>query len=304
MISAGQIRLGAFIAATLSSGCSIREDPSSPPILTVLDETPRNPSGIGIDDAFARPVSQFPLLDGGSESRGDELKCEALWGLRSLMKSEAHYFAEHDRFTEDLALLAPPGACPDGSRAVVPEGEWLAGCHFSYAVRVQGRAPDETVYFIRAVRREAAGAEFADDYVMSSDGLGLVRSWPSDLTIENCDGKRQAGMNPLDGSACEAATELRSLFIAQKSLFQERDRFSEDLIELGFWPEPCLDGTRVNSTAPHSSGCHFDYRVEVRGDPPNQRFDAVATGAGQAQGVELRLTSSFMWSPVEPECEG
>ena len=96
---------------------------------------------------------------------------------------------------------------------------------------------------------------------------------------------------------CEAAMNLRSLFTAQKSYFQEKDRYSEDLALVGFVPERCEGG--IVAWSGEVAGCHYAYRVEVQGVAPEQTFTAFARGA---DGSELRYDSSARWAPAEPAC--
>lgn len=115
---------------------------------------------------------------------------------------------------------------------------------------------------------------------------GLCFSWASPAMAEG---------TPVDcgGVDCEGIREMRALHEAQVSFFQERDRFSLNLAEVGFAPAACADGSRAPVPGPGwVAGCHFAYRVTAVTNPPTgESFTAVAQGAAgtPAEGVKLTL---------------
>ncbi|WNG31134.1 hypothetical protein F0U62_49320 [Cystobacter fuscus] len=95
---------------------------------------------------------------------------------------------------------------------------------------------------------------------------------------------------PVDcgGVEGEAIREMRALYEAEQSLLQEKDKYSQDLAQVGFLPLTCSDGTRPSG--PDSSwvgGCRFIYQVEVTGP-----FSFIATAravSGLVAGMTLRI---------------
>jgi hypothetical protein len=70
--------------------------------------------------------------------------CEAAQHLRALFVAQKAHFQEKDRYDADLSAVGfRAESCLDGTRAdgQPPPG---AGCHFHYAVEVQGTAPEQT----------------------------------------------------------------------------------------------------------------------------------------------------------------
>lgn len=215
--------------------------------------------------------------------------CEAAQNLRALFTAEKAYFGERDRYSQDLATVGfVPEPCLDGTRAdgLPPPG---AGCYFHYHVEVQGTAPQQT--FTATARGtgplEGTTLQYRSDSTWSPEGVSLDHCFETG-----------------EPTACEAAVHLRSLFTAEKAHFAERDSYSTDLALIGFEAPPCIDGSRAGGGLPPAAGCHYVYRVEVEGTAPEQTFTAIARGVGEVEGTELRLSSSFAWSPAEPACGG
>ncbi|RKH58237.1 hypothetical protein D7W81_29535 [Corallococcus aberystwythensis] len=235
----------------------------------------------------------------------ERLRCEALLGFRELMVAQHAYFGEKDAWTADVSRLTPLAPCADGSRVPTPPDEaWLAGCHFRYAVSVAGSTPNDTTYSVRAVG--VGGLAEGLTYAMTdgnADGQP-VRVWPPSLVLEECHGVRRPEGTPLPAPLCEGAFNLKSLFTAQKAYFQEKDRYSESAPQVGFLPEPCLDGSRAPvPDATWTAGCHFIYRAEVSGTAPEQTFRLTARGmSGAVVEQKLTLDSQYTWSPADPGC--
>jgi hypothetical protein len=123
---------------------------------------------------------------------------------------------------------------------------------------------------------------------------GLCVSWALPAMAEG---------TPVDcGSVdCEGIREMKALFQAEQSFFQERDRYSLNLAEVGFSPPACADGSRAPVPGPGwVAGCRFAYRVTAVSNPPTgESFTAVAQGAAStpAAGVTLQIGSPS-WTQV------
>ncbi len=263
---------------SLSSGCrkATAQEPELAPTVTVpapADPAPSDP---------APPPVEPPA------SREDALACEALVDLRTLMEEQRAFHAERDHYAADATLLSALPACADGTRAPSPDATWLSGCHFRYRVTDASVTPDGTF----TLQAAGTGAAEGRAYTVTSGTLDSQRVWPAELTLDVC-GERLAP------SVCEAALNLRALYVAQQATTAEKGRYSEVFTELGFSPEPCLDGTRADGLAPPGAGCHFHYEVEVQGTAPEQTFVAKARGAGALEGTTLQYTSSSTWGPAD-----
>jgi hypothetical protein len=96
----------------------------------------------------------------------------------------------------------------------------------------------------------------------------------------------------------EAFQNLKAMFIAQKSYFAERDRYSASLDQIGFAPDEwCEDGARLRikekSTEFKKVGCHFIYELETLGEGVQMQFRAYARGAvAPVLGINYLMESS------------
>jgi hypothetical protein len=91
----------------------------------------------------------------------------------------------------------------------------------------------------------------------------------------------------------EGIREMRALFEAQRSFLSERERYSQDLAQVGFSPAACADGTRAPVPGPGwVAGCHFAYQVTSVTELP-ATFAAIARGAAgtPAENVTLRISA-------------
>ena len=91
----------------------------------------------------------------------------------------------------------------------------------------------------------------------------------------------------------EAKTTLKGLFVAEKSYFGERDRYTADYAQLGWEPAACPDGTRPGVPSKGwIAGCNFIYRVEIQGQGQKATFTGYAVGVGpNVVGMELKVGS-------------
>ncbi|EPX63899.1 hypothetical protein D187_005029 [Cystobacter fuscus DSM 2262] len=89
--------------------------------------------------------------------------------------------------------------------------------------------------------------------------------------------------SPVDrgGVDGEGIREMRALYEAEQSSLWEKDKYSQDLAQVGFAPVACADGSRAPVPGPGwVAGCHFAYHVEsVTGWPAEPSFAAIARGA-------------------------
>ncbi|MFY0582297.1 hypothetical protein ACN28S_55675 [Cystobacter fuscus] len=88
--------------------------------------------------------------------------------------------------------------------------------------------------------------------------------------------------SPFDcgGVEGEAIREMRALYEAERSFLYEKDKYSQDLAQVGFAPVACADGSRAPLPGPGwVAGCHFAYRVESVTGLPAASFAAIARGA-------------------------
>ncbi|MFY0567616.1 hypothetical protein ACN28E_27840 [Archangium lansingense] len=96
------------------------------------------------------------------------------------------------------------------------------------------------------------------------------------------------------GVSGEGIREMQALFEAEQSSFQERDRYSQDLAQVGFSPAACADGSRAPVPGPGwVAGCHFAYHVTSVTGLPAASFTAIAQGAAgtPAENVTLQIGS-------------
>jgi hypothetical protein len=89
----------------------------------------------------------------------------------------------------------------------------------------------------------------------------------------------------------EAGRNLRAIFTAEKSLLQDKDRYSNSSNEIGFKPEACPNGSRPGTPGDDwTPGCNFIYRIELSADHKN--FTARARGvSGELDGAERTISS-------------
>ncbi|WP_157759106.1 hypothetical protein [Cystobacter fuscus] len=86
----------------------------------------------------------------------------------------------------------------------------------------------------------------------------------------------------------EAIREMRALYEAERSWLYEKDKYSQDLAQVGFAPLGCTDGTRPSG--PDSSwvgGCRFIYQVGVTG--PRSFIATARAVSGVISGLTPRI---------------
>ncbi len=146
----------------------------------------------GAGGLFASRLFHHTTADGvpAGSSTGEAWKGlmeEARLGTRALWTSEAAYFAEYNRYTNDFAAtgFTPDVWCPDGARVRHTEtalpGE-AVGCHFLYGVIIAGRPtePRLTVYARGAVEPVRGKA-----WVTAFQGpkAGIPEEWTNDRLL-------------------------------------------------------------------------------------------------------------------------
>ncbi|CAM4464792.1 hypothetical protein D7Y11_30765 [Corallococcus sp. AB018] len=279
-------------ALIVLGGCERQEQPPAP--------TRSAPAPV----KASAPAPVPPSRSTTEQELRERLRCEALLGFSGLLAGQQEYFGEKDAWTTDVTRLPTPAPCTDGSRVPTPDATWLAGCHFRYAVSVAGSLPDNSTFSVRAVGvgglAEGLTYSMTHGYV---DGKP-VRVWPSELVLEECHGVRRPEGTPLPAPLCEGASNLKALFTSEKAYFGEKDRYSESAAQVGFAPEPCLDGSRAPvPDDTWTAGCRFIYRAEVSGTAPEQTFLLTARGMkGPVVEQKLTLDSQYTWSPADPGC--
>lgn len=237
------------------------------------------------------------------------VECEGIREMRALFMRQRNSLQERDLYSWDLEEVGfSPAPCADGSRAPVPpERGWVAGCHFIY--RMTGVTnmvdyPLPSSFSAMARGREGSPAE---GLVLR---IGMTASAEGrTFSLEGRNHRRAVGWDeclPAESFTCaaqlrEGLQDIRVLFITERALLQEKDRFSTDFAELGFLPDGCTTGARPRG--PDSSwlgGCRFIYHVDLTATG----FTATARAiSGTIEGTQLamdewgRLTvSSLPWA--------
>ncbi|WNG57775.1 hypothetical protein F0U59_25700 [Archangium gephyra] len=252
-----------------------------------------------------------PAMAEGTPVDCGSVDCEGIREMKALFEAQMSFMGETDRFSMDLAAVgfAPP-ACADGSRAPVPGPGWVAGCRFAYRVTAVTGYPEAPASFT-AMAQGAAGTAAA--------GVKLLISKPSwdkvVFTLERGGVRRFVGWDeclPAASFTCDAqlregTQNIRGLFITERAFLQEKDRYSSNLQEIGFFSMGCTDGTRA--AVPDSSwmgGCRFIYSVEVAGTGPAMTFIATARAiSGPIAGTTMKIneTGVLTITPVPGMCQ-
>ena len=115
-----------------------------------------------------------------------------------------------------------------------------------------------------------------------------------------------AGAAPMSAKDCEAEAfqHLKAMFVAQKSFFAEKDRYSASLDQIGFAPSDwCEDGARLHikekATEFKKVGCHFIYEMETLGEGVQMQFRAYARGAvAPVLGINYLVESSGEYAGI------
>ncbi len=127
----------------------------------------------------------------GGPASGDpspaSLLAEAQAGTRALWTAEASYFAERDRYTDNLpaAGFAPDVWCPDGARTRHGEralpGE-AVGCHFLFGVIIEGTPPAQR---LAVYARGAVAPVQGRAWVTSFQGprAGIPEEWTNEKLL-------------------------------------------------------------------------------------------------------------------------
>jgi hypothetical protein len=215
--------------------------------------------------ALAAPAA----ADVGSPVDCGTVECEGIRGLWALGAEEQNFFAETDRYTQNLAELGAfqPAACANGTRAPVPGPGWVSGCNYSY--KVSSVTPNPTPTFV-VFAQGAAGTPAAGITLQLSTHptAGLVFWLERNGVRRYVDSAEclPAASFTCDAQMREALWTLKVVQVAQASYFQERDRYSTSFAQIGAMPSGCLDGTRA--PVPDASwigGCRFIYKITLNG---------------------------------------
>lgn len=255
--------------------------------------------GLSFSWALPAMAEQPTPVDCGS------VECEGIREMKALHDAELALVQETDRYTLNLAEIGfAPAACADGSRAPVPGPGWVAGCHFAYRVTAVTGIPNPT---FTAVAQGAAGTPAA--------GLSLEIGRSSVQTIsfwmERAGVRRSVGWDeclPAASFTCSAQQRegvqgIRNLFITEVAFFNEKDRYSSNLAEIGFVLDSCTDGTRA--AVPDSSwtaGCRFIYRVDLT---PAGFVATARAVSGAISGTTLKIfqDGALSISSIPFECQ-
>jgi hypothetical protein len=218
------------------------------------------------------------------------IDCEGIREVKALYEAERSYFAETDRYSAVLSQVGfSPAPCADGSRARAPGADWVAGCHFSYRVMSVTGLPSPT---FSAEARGAPGTP--------AEGVTLQVHAPAYdtrvLWLERAGQRSTVDWDeclPAQSFTCAAQERegllgVRGLYLAERSYYAEKDRYSSNLAMVGFAPDSCTDGTRPTpQEAGQVAGCRFLYRVTVTGP---YSFIATAYGvSGAVEGTTLKV---------------
>ncbi|WNG21596.1 hypothetical protein [Cystobacter fuscus] len=214
---------------------------------------------------------------------------EGIEAMDYVFVSMLSYLGEKDRYPSRLADAGFwPMSCTDGSHAPVPGPDWVAGCHFAYHVESVTGLPNASFL---AIARGAAGTSVADVTL----GIGLSPSRDITFWLERSGVRRYIEWDERFPTqpACAAQedvgeVDLRGLFTSERTFWNEKDRYTSNLAEVGFQPRNCMDGTRPSG--PDSSwlgGCRFIYQVEVTG--PSSFVATARAVSGVISGMTLRI---------------
>lgn len=223
--------------------------------------------------------------------------------MGSIFEGMQASFMERDQYPSTLAQMGFwPLSCTDGSRASLPGPDWMAGCHFAYRVTSVTGSPTPS---FTAIARGAAGTPVADVTLqIGSPSLQNIVFWVERSGVRRTIAwEERVPTEPLCAAQeQEGLANIHALFTTERAIFQEKDRYSSDLAEVGFLPLSCTDGTRP--AGPDSSwlgGCRFIYRVEVTG--PTSFIATARAVSGLIAGTTLQIdeTGSLTRSPVHSD---
>jgi hypothetical protein len=253
----------------------------------------------------------LPAMAEGTLVECGGIDCEGIRAMKALHDAELGFLEEKERYSRNLTEVgfAPP-ACADGSRAPVPGPDWVAGCHFTYRVTAMTSLPASQPSFT-AIAQGAAGTPAAGVTLQigKSSSLKKVVFW-----LERGGVRRNVGWDECPEPASftcsaqqrEGTEDIRAIFIRQQVFMHQKGRYADNLVELGFRPMRCPDGTRA--AVPDSSrwvgGCRFIYRVEVTGTGPALTFTATARAiSGLVEGTTMKIDQTGVLT-ITPACSG
>jgi serine/threonine protein kinase len=128
-----------------------------------------------------------PASSSAGDAAWNALLEEARSGTRALWTSEASYFAERNRYTDDFAAtgFTPDVWCPDGARTRHTEqalpGE-AAGCHFLYGVIIgDGVAQQRITVYARGAIEPVRGKAWVTTF--QGPSAGIPEEWTNDKLL-------------------------------------------------------------------------------------------------------------------------
>ncbi|PTL80252.1 hypothetical protein [Vitiosangium sp. GDMCC 1.1324] len=242
-----------------------------------------------VDWNECRPTGSFSTR----EFEGVEAMSHVFEGMQA-------YFAEKDQYPSTLTQMGFwPMSCTDGSRAPLPGTDWVAGCHFTYRVTSVTGSPNPS---FMVIAQGAAGTPVADVTLgIGSPSIQNIVFWVERAGVRRfIDWEERVPTESVYAAQeQEGVANIRALFTSEQAIFQEKDRYSSNLAEVGFLPLSCTDGTRPSG--PDSSwlgGCRFIYHVQVTG--PSSFIATARAVSGRVAGTTLQIdeTGTLTRTPV------
>ena len=248
-------------------------------------------------------VSATAWADVGTPVDCGTVECEAIREMRSIYVAEAGYFGAYDAFTLNLASAGfTPAACPNGSRAPVPGAGWVSGCNFSY--KVTGITPYPSPSFTAVAQGVAGTASAGITLQIGTHPVSGRLFWL----------ERQGVRRYVDSAECqspqsftceselrEARSNMLYIHTVEQSYFAEKDKYSTNLLLIGFWPEGCSNGTRA--AVPDASwvgGCRFIYKVTLNGTTGFTATAKAVTGATEGTVLTITQLGQTVVTPTYP----
>ncbi|WNG57641.1 hypothetical protein F0U59_24930 [Archangium gephyra] len=209
--------------------------------------------------------------------------------MRVLFEAQRSFLQERDRYSQNLAEVGfSPAACADGSRAPVPGPGQVAGCQFAYQVTSVTSLPAS----FTAIAQGAAGTPAADRTLQ----IGSTTNHDIFFWLEHSGVRRYVDWNECRPTGSFSAQEFEAVenmghaFRAMQASYFERDQYPSTLLQAGFVPMGCTDGSSAPLPGPDQvAGCHFAYRVSSVTGSPTPSFTVTAQGAAGTPVADVTL---------------